>query len=283
MKSPAYIAKHIRTVLKSGGAAPHSAEVQWFFKQEVKSRGWYTHELRKVAVRFRRTILAEHGQEYLLQVADQLFRGEVLEEKNFAVMLLEGMTTQFGHAEFKLFESWLERLSTWADHDGLVHYLIGPMIAADESLLSRPPRWAKKKTGKPWHQRAAAVSLIHSTRQHKNFSDIQRITEMLLTSDNDMVQKGLGWLLREAAKANPDQTVKYLMAIRERTPRLVLRTACETLPTKTREQVLGKKSTADFRGSSRIEKKKKRIKIRVHPRKSAVQLFPRLSFTIEHA
>ena len=45
-----------------------------------------------------------------------------------------------------------------------------------------------------------------------------------------MVQKGLGWLLREAAKANPKQTVAYLMTIRDRTPRLVLRTACETLP-----------------------------------------------------
>ena len=37
-----------------------------------------------------------------------------------------------------------------------------------------------------------------------------------------MVQKGLGWLLREAAKANPEQTVAYLMTIRDRTPRLVL-------------------------------------------------------------
>src|SRR5271167_863306 len=252
MKRPAYIAKHIRTVIRDGGSAPHSAEVQWFFKQEVKSRGWYTHELRKVAVRFGRTILAEHGQEYLLQVADQLFRGEVLEEKTFAVMLLEEMTTQFGKAEFKLFESWLDRASSWADHDGLVHYLIGPMIAADDSLLSRPPRWAKKRSR--WHQRAAAVSLIHSTRQHRNFDDIRRITEMLLTSDDDMVQKGLGWLLREAAKANPDQTVKYLMTIRERTPRLVLRTACETLPAATRERVLKTKSTADSHGSSRMKK-----------------------------
>ncbi len=91
---------------------------------------------------------------------------------------------------------------------------------------------------KHWHQRAAAVSLIHSTRQHKNFGDIQRITEMLLTSDDDMVQKGLGWLLREAVKANPQQTVKYLMRIRDRTPRLVLRTACETLPAGTRNSVL---------------------------------------------
>ena len=61
---------------------------------------------------------------------------------------------------------------------------------------------------------------------------------MLLPSDDDMVQKGLGWLLREAAKANPEQTVAYLMTIRDRTPRLVLRTACETLPTATRKSVL---------------------------------------------
>jgi len=248
MKKPAYIAKHIRTVLQTGGSAPHSAEVERFFKEQVKSRGWCTHELRKVAVRFRRTILAEHGQGYLLQVADQLFRGDVLEEKVFAVLMLQGIVGDFGKPEFKLFESWLDRVSSWADHDGLVHYLIGPMIAADDSLLSRAPRWAKKKSRSRWHQRAAAVSLIHSTRQHKNFVDIQRMTEMLLTSDDDMVQKGLGWLLREAAKANPEQTVNYLMTIRERTPRFVLRTACETLPAKTRERVLKKNSTTDSHG-----------------------------------
>jgi 3-methyladenine DNA glycosylase AlkD len=257
MKSPAYIAKHIRTVIMNGGSAPHTLEVQRFFKHQVKARGWYTDELRKLAVRFRRTILAEHGLPYLLQVADQLFRGEVLEAKNFAVMLLESSVGEFGKLEFKLFESWLDRVSSWADHDALVHYLIGPMVAANAAFLTGPPRWAKKKSRKPWHQRAAAVSLIHSTRQHRNFGEIQRITEMLLTSDDDMVQKGLGWLLREAAKANPQQTVAYLMTIRDRTPRLVLRTACETLPVDTRERVLVKKAATGVRGSSRIRKKEK--------------------------
>jgi 3-methyladenine DNA glycosylase AlkD len=236
MKTPSYIAKHIRLVLKNGGSAPHAIEVQRFFKHEIQSRGWYSDELRKVARRFRRTIIAEYGSPFLLQVADQLFRGEVQEEKNFAVMLLQDSVGELGKPEFKLLESWLDRVGSWADHDALVHYLIGPMIAGDATLLSLPPRWAKQKSR--WHQRAAAVSLIHSTRQHKNFGDIQRITEMLLTSDDDMVRKGLGWLLREAAKANPQQTVAYLMTIRHRAPRLVLRTACETLPATTRERVL---------------------------------------------
>jgi 3-methyladenine DNA glycosylase AlkD len=253
-KPPAYIAAHIRTVLKNGGSAPHSEDVQRFFKHEVKSRGWRTAELRKVATRFRRAILAEHGLPYLLQVADQLFRGKVLEEKAFAVLLLEGITKQFGRAEFKLFESWIDRITNWADHDGLVHYLIGPMVAANDPYLSCLPRWAKKKN--TWHQRAAAVSLIHSTRQHKNFDHIQRITELLLRSDDDMVQKGLGWLLREAAKANPSQTAAYLFTIRDRAPRFVLRTACETLSLTDRQRVLEKtrKSATDLHRSRRIDK-----------------------------
>jgi len=237
-KTPGYIAQHIRRVLKDGGSAPHTEEVQRFFKHEVKSRGWYTAEMRKVAKRFTRTILAEQGFPFLLQVTDQLFRGEVLEEKVFAVMLLEDLTQQFGPHEFKLFESWLDRITTWADHDGLLHYLIGPMVAADDRYLKRPPLWAQRRSR--WHQRAAAVSLIRSTRRHKNFEHIQKVTELLLSSDDDMVQKGLGWLLREAAKANREQTVEYLMTIRKRTPRLVLRTACETLPAETRAKVLGK-------------------------------------------
>jgi 3-methyladenine DNA glycosylase AlkD len=248
-KPPAYIAAHIRQVLINGGSAPHSIDVQHFFKHEVKSRGWRTAELRKVAQRFRRAILAEHGLPYLLLVADQLFAGEVLDEKNFAVMLLEGMTKHFGRDEFKLFESWLDRVTSWADHDGLVHYLIGPMVAADEVYLVRLPRWAKKKS--QWHQRAAAVSLIHSTRQHKNFKRIQHMTEMLLSSKEDMVQKGLGWLLREAAKANPKETVAYLMTIRGRTPRLVLRTACETLPDATRKRILQDTSRKSLKKSSK--------------------------------
>jgi 3-methyladenine DNA glycosylase AlkD len=241
-KKPSYIAKHIRQVLLDGASAPHSAEVQWFFKEKVKSRGWYTGELRKVAVRFRRTILAEQDIPYLVEVANCLFRGDVLEEKIFAVVMLQGVVQDFGAREFKLFESWLDRIGSWADHDGLVHYLIGPMVAADSKRLPRPLRWAKSKDR--WHRRAAAVSLIHSTRQHKNFAHIQRVTERLLDSDDDMVQKGLGWLLREAAKYNREQTVEYLMTIRKRTPRLVLRTACETLPAQLKTRVLSKPAKA---------------------------------------
>ena len=56
------------------------------------------------------------------------------------------------------------------------------------------------------------------------------MTHALAGDRDDMVQKGLGWLLREWGKVRPAETVPLLMAIRGRASRLVLRTACEKLP-----------------------------------------------------
>jgi len=236
-KTPAYIAAHIRRVLLNGASAPHTAEVQWFFKEEIQSRGWYTKELRKVAVRFRRSLLNEAGQEFLVAVADRLFRGRVLEEKVFAVFLLQGTTDKLGDSEFRLFVSWLDRISTWADHDGLVSYLIGPMIAADPRRAKVVFTWAKSKDR--WHRRAAAVALIRAIREQKCRTEVANVTQVLLADEDDMVQKGLGWLLREAAKYDRERTLPLLMKVRPKAPRLVLRTACETLPMADRSLILG--------------------------------------------
>jgi len=234
--TPSYIAAHIRRVLNDGGSAPHAAGVQWFFKEEIKSRGWYTAEMRKVAVRFRRAIIRERGLEFLVQVADQLFRGRVLEEKVFAVFLLEKLVDQLGDNEFRMFESWIDRLTSWADHDGLVHYLIAPMIVTQPARASMVFTWARSEN--QWHRRAACVALIQATRRKMLLPKIKRLASLLLCDENDMVQKGLGWLLRETVKHNAAGTLPYLRQIRGRAPRLVLRTACETLSPSARKRIL---------------------------------------------
>ena len=236
--SPASLAAEIRRLLKDGGSPEHATGVQWFFKEEVKSHGWYTAKLRSAAIQSHRQIRQEYGLDVLLQVADKLFAGGVLDEKVFAVFLLAKLTDNFGDAEFRLFESWLSRISSWADHDGLVHYLIAPLVAAKPARSSRVFHWAKSRNR--WHRRAACVALIQGTRQKLFFPEIKRLSNLLLSDDDDMVQKGLGWLLRETAKADAKRTVPYLMSIRERAPRLVLRTACETLPVADRERILAK-------------------------------------------
>jgi 3-methyladenine DNA glycosylase AlkD len=231
-----YAAAEIRRVLKDGGSAEHATGVQWFFKDEIKSHGWYTAALRKAAIQCRRNIARERGMDFVVQVADQLFSGRNLEEKVFAVFLLEKQTENFRDNEFQLFASWLDRVSSWADHDALVHDLLAPMVAAEPARSRNVFVWAKSKNH--WRRRAACVALIRGTRERRFFAEIMRLSNQLLQDEDDMVQKGLGWLLRETAKADPKRTVPFLMKIRKKAPRLVLRTACETLPVATRKQVL---------------------------------------------
>jgi 3-methyladenine DNA glycosylase AlkD len=236
--TPNHIAADIRRMLKDGGSAEHATGVQWFFKEEIKSHGWYTAALRKAAIQSRRSIAREQGMDFVVQVADELFSGRNLEEKVFAVFLLEKQTENFGNSEFELFASWLDRVSSWADHDSLVHDLLAPMIAAEPARCRAVFLWAKSPNR--WRRRAACVALIRGAREHKFFAQIVRLSDQLLRNKDEdhMVQKGLGWLLRETAKADPERTVPYLMKIRKKAPRLVLRTACETLSSSTRRQVL---------------------------------------------
>jgi 3-methyladenine DNA glycosylase AlkD len=72
------------------------------------------------------------------------------------------------------------------------------------------------------------------------FPQVTKLSDLLLNDDDDMVQKGLGWLLRETAKYDPKTALPYLMSIRQGSPRLVLRTACETLPLEARKRVLAR-------------------------------------------
>ena len=231
-------AARVRRVLKNGGSHEHAAGVQGFFKEKIKSHGWYTADLRRAARGFRREIRGEWGTDFLFQVADSLFSGDVLEEKIAAVLLLEKLHAEFGDDQFRMFESWLDRITSWADHDALVHYLIAPMVAANPVRLEAVFRWAKSPNR--WHRRASCVALIQGTRQMMFLPQIEQLSALLLDDEDDMVQKGLGWLLRESAKYDAKRTIPHLMRIRGRASRLVLRTACETLPAKSRERILTK-------------------------------------------
>jgi 3-methyladenine DNA glycosylase AlkD len=238
MRSPANLARHIRKLLRDHGSPEHASSVQRFFTEPVASHGWRAVDLRKVAVRMRRAILAHPSPDYLLQVADRLFRGRVVEEKAMAVLLLEKSLPDFGEREFRLLGGWLDRVSNWDDHDALVHLLLGPMLVAKPGRARVALRWAKSRNR--WRRRAAAVVLIRGVRKEMFAREVRRVSAQLLNDKDEMVQKGLGWLLREWAKESPQRAMPYLLRIRARAPRLVLRTACEKLAEAERRVVLAK-------------------------------------------
>ena len=222
--------------LKDHGSAEHAAGVQWFFKEQVRSHGWYTADLRRYARALHRELGGDQAR--LLDAAESLFARPVLEEKATAVCMVQPSLRHFGSPEFRRFERWLDAVASWADHDALVMFLIGPLLVADPRRVKRPLKWASSPNR--WRRRAAAVSLIHGIRRGAFALEATTITMRLLPDRDDMVQKGLGWLLREWAKCHPAEAVPVLLRIRDTAPRLVLRTACEKLGPADRRRILGR-------------------------------------------
>ena len=229
-------AQEIRAALSAGGNAAVATSAQRFFREPTKSHGWRTAALRRFAHEWRKKLIKEQGIEFVVEVADQLFRAGPNEQKNVAIFRLETSPEKLGDDEFRLFESWLDRVENWSDHDGLTMYLLGPMMAAKPKRVVRVKDWARSSN--IWKRRAGAVTLIRGLRRGLFWREAQQIARALLSDEDLMVQKGLGWMLREAAKANAKQTVPFLIEIRDGSTRLVLRTACETLPNPARKRVL---------------------------------------------
>lgn len=230
------VVRRVRRELKRRGSPAVARQTQRFFKHPVQAYGWRTAALRKLAARLRRELRSHSDAELLFDVAEQLFSGPTVEEATLGVALLERSVKSFGEAEFRRLERWLGRVKDWSGCDALCCELLGPLILADPKRVDRARQWARSKN--IWHRRAAAVALVPAARRRRYQREIFAIADRLLEDDDAMVQKGVGWLLREAGKAEPKPVVRYLLRVRKRAPRLVLRTACEKLSRRDRRRIL---------------------------------------------
>ena len=70
--------------------------------------------------------------------------------------------------------------------------------------------------------------------------EVLRTAEALLVDQDDMVQKGYGWMLKEACNVFPDEVLRFVMKNKSRMPRIALRYAIEKLPASKRKQAMKK-------------------------------------------
>ena len=89
-----------------------------------------------------------------------------------------------------------------------------------------------------WVRRASAVSLIPSVRRGVALDLAYRVARQLHADKEDLIQKAVGWMLREAGKADPKRLERYLRANGPQIPRTTLRYAIERFPPAKRRQLL---------------------------------------------
>ena len=91
-----------------------------------------------------------------------------------------------------------------------------------------------------WYRRAAAVTLILAARRGDFLDDVLEISDKLLTDEDDLVQKGYGWMLKEASREHQQEIFDYVVRNKKVMPRTALRYAIEKMPKDLRVKAMEK-------------------------------------------
>jgi 3-methyladenine DNA glycosylase AlkD len=222
------IIKEIRKELKSNADVSAQKRFQRFFKEGVKCYGVKTGIVGKIANRYWKET-GNLDKWKIFKLCEELYSSDYCEEAFIVSYWAPKLAGEFELKDIALFEKWIEKyINNWAKCDGFCNHTIGEFIEKYPQSIKQVKTWTKSKNR--WLKRAAAVSLIIPAKEGKLLKEVFEIASQLLSDSDDMVQKGYGWLLKEASRVHQKEVFDYVMQNKTIMPRTALRYAVELMP-----------------------------------------------------
>jgi 3-methyladenine DNA glycosylase AlkD len=232
------IIKEIRKVLEKK-SNPETKQCQGrFFKENVKIYGVKSAVVAKIGRDYFKKIKNKNKKE-IFSLCEELWQSGFMEESFIACNWSYFIHKDYSTDDFEIFEKWVNKyVSNWASCDSFCNHTIGAFLEIYPQYIVRLKAWTKSKNR--WLKRASAVSLIIPARNGKYLKDIFQIADSLLTDKDDMVQKGYGWLLKEASKKHQKEVFNYVIKNKKIMPRTALRYAIEKMPANLKKKAMVK-------------------------------------------
>lgn len=209
---------------------------QRFFKEDVKVYGVRSSVLGKITRKYFQEIKGLNKKE-IFDLCEELLKSDYSEEAFIAHEWAYRQEKEYTPADFKVFERWVRKyVNNWAKCDSLCNHAIGSLVERYPQNLQNLKAWAHSKNR--WVKRAAAVTLILPARRGKFLDTVFELADILLLDRDDLVQKGYGWMLKEASRQHPKEVLEYLIKHRKVIPRTAFRYALEKMPARLRTQAM---------------------------------------------
>lgn len=131
----------------------------------------------------------------------------------------------------------MKRINNWDLVDSSASYIVGQYLA-DKTKM---PIIKLAKSKNIWEKRIAMIATLAYIVKGESDTAL-RIAQMLLKDDHDLIQKAVGWMLREIGKRCSEKTLETFLKKHYRVmPRTMLRYAIERLPPEKRALYLKRK------------------------------------------
>lgn len=191
-------------------------------------------ETRKVAKLFK-------GSSY--EVIEALLENEWHECRLCGLLILVEKYKKKPDEAVRFYLDHTEGINNWDLVDLSAPYILGHYLVTndDHNVL-----YELVASSDMWEQRIAVVSTLTLIR-HGLFTDTIRLAEMLLDTRHDLIQKAVGWMLREIGKRDKDCLIAFLEQNRNKMPRTMLRYAIEHFSPEQRKSLMDKQKSGFLR------------------------------------
>lgn len=197
-----------------------------YFREPIKTYGLTQGKAKEIADMFYPEVKGD--LEAALVLTEELLAYGVLDAASVGLKMLDRFRRKLNSEHFQLFDGWVIYLNNWASTDHLSTHHICECIKDDPNLVEQLIKWTASDNR--WRRRASAVTMVPIANKGEMLDDVFRIADCLMMDVDDMVQKGVGWMLKEASRKHPEAVHEYLLKWKEKSPALILRIASEKLP-----------------------------------------------------
>lgn len=181
--------------------------------------------------------LAQAHQNIGLNQAEVLLRSAAHEERLLALFILILLFTKGGEHERKSIYELYSRNTRFVNSWDLVDSSAAHIVGAFLWNRSKKPLYKLARSKSLWERRIAIVATFYFIKRDR-FSEVLRISEILVADDEDLIHKAVGWMLREVGKKSLETQEAFLKKYYKTMPRTMLRYAIERFPEPRRRQYL---------------------------------------------
>jgi 3-methyladenine DNA glycosylase AlkD len=168
---------------------------------------------------------------------DPLIKSEIHEFRLTALLILVSQYKKGDKSKKKkIFDFYLENIKSVNNWD-LVDLTAPHIIGAYLFDKNRDLLYDFAKTDNLWLKRIAIISTFYFIRKNE-FRDTLSISEILLNDKRDLINKAVGWMLREIGKRDLKTEENFLIKRYKYMPRTMLRYAIEKFPEDKRQKYL---------------------------------------------
>lgn len=181
--------------------------------------------------------LARQYEALTLGQVDRLLDSPFHEDRLLAALV---MVRQFEHGTpaarqklFDLYVSSADRINNWDIVDVTAPHLMGPHLFK----RSRDILYAMARSSILWERRMAILTTFYFIRRNE-FDDTLALAKLLLSDEEDLMHKAVGWMLREVGNRDRAREEQFLREHYQQMPRTMLRYAIEKFPDARRKAYL---------------------------------------------